>query len=343
MAPWKHCSCGWWSRTPFCGSCGQELNGQAQPLKGGKGKGTGNKGGTTQKGGGKRAAGPSSQVQKAVDAQVKKTLATMGIVPGKSYAQVAAGKSTTEEKSDVVMAPAATPPSTTNSTWEAMTPQQLKEEHAKRTQLAEGLVSAGMDDAAQEAKARAASLQQLLLKQRPAGQQLDSLGAAVRKATAAREKHEQYMKELEQKQKDAKQKLQGLQEAETAAQSALDELKRNMATSSEKAVETDNLTDISAKFVLALLPQHLSDGVRHTIQAQLNASIAAMQMAVTQAVKDAGETLPPQPRTPSLLQPVEPAETQLDETEPGDFGKVMDHPKGRPCPYQDPKDGWAAA
>ena len=304
MAPWKRCSCGWWSHTAFCGSCGQELNAQAQPLKGGKGKGTGNKG-TTTKGGG--------------------------------------GKPTTAEASDIVMAPAATPPSIANPTWEAVTPQQLKEEHAKHTQLAEGLVSAGMDDAAQEAKARAASLQQLLLKQRPAGQQLDSLGAAVRKATTAREKHEQYMKELEQKQKDAKQKLQSLQEAENAAQSALDELKRNMATTSAKDAEDNNLTDASAKFVLALLPESLSDQARNNLQAQINQSIAAMQMAVAQAVKDAGETLPPQPRTPSLLQPVEPAETQLDETEPGDFGKVMDHPKGRPCPYQDPKDGWAAA
>ena len=121
----------------------------------------------------------------------------MGIVSNKTYSEVVAGSAIIEKGLDVDM-PQAPSPSTTTSDPKSddLTPQQLKDEDAKHIQLAEGLMNAGMADAAREAKARAATLHQLLLKHRPAGQQLDSLGAALRKATAAKEKHETYLKEL---------------------------------------------------------------------------------------------------------------------------------------------------
>ena len=333
MAPWLRCSCGWWSRTSFCGSCGQELR---KGQKKGKGKG-GSPASTTNNQNSSKITpqATAAQVKKQVDAQVKQTLANMGIVSTKTYAEVAAGNTTIEKGLDVDM-PQAPSSSTLSSDpkWDDLTPQQLKDEHAKHIQLAEGLMNAGMAEAAREAKARAATLHQLLLKHRPAGQQLDSLGAALRKATAAKEKHETYLKELEQKQLEAKQKLVDLVEAEATASAALEELKRSMATTtSDKVGEDDSLTDISAKFVVAMLPPELPQTSRHKLQADINASIAAMQAMIAEAVRTTAIATPA-PVTPSVLQEGVVPSTQIDDTEPG-FGKSLPQ-KGsdKAMPYQ---------
>ena len=92
-----------------------------------------------------------------------------------------------------------------------------------------------------------------------------------------------------------------------------------------------------------MLPPELPQASRHKLQADINASIAAMQAMIAEAVR-ANAIAPPAPGTPSLLQEGAVPSTQLDETEPG-FGKSLPQ-KGsdKAMPYQkNPVNGTGAS
>ena len=224
---------------------------------------------------------------------------------------------------------------------------------------------------ASQVKAQAEAIQKEIVARRPMSQQLGTLQNALTKATAAREKK---LKETE-----AEAKLNELKAAEAQAEEALRAFKAKLMEEAKKddpKTEENTLTNASAKFVSAILPQLLPEEAQQALQIQINQALAAIQAQITKVVTETQEAqkatelaaaraaapVTPQlpshggspPGTPSVLQndhakgngsgSQEVANTQMDSTEPSlgtGFGKASATGRSeKSAPYQHPVQTW---